>query len=258
MSDKTNENKPNENELKENNQVDNNKEIKKEKIKSNKEEIKSQKNKKEKNENKSFAREALEWIVCIVVAFTLALIIKYFLFTPTLVMQQSMTPTILNEERVLINRLVRTFNLELNRGDIITFEAPLNYELADGEITAQYREVDGVIDSLFYNVMEVGKISYIKRVIGVSGDKIEFRNGRVYVNDIRLEEDYLPEGAKTYLPEKGMPNSFIVPEGYIFAMGDNREGSSDCRAFGCIPIEKVEGRVSIRIWPLNKFGGIEK
>ncbi|MBO5143822.1 MAG: signal peptidase I [Clostridia bacterium] len=209
-------------------------------------------------EKKSFAREVMEWIVCIVIAFGLALLIKYYFFTPTLVMQQSMTPTILNEERVLINRTVRTFNSEIKRGDIITFEAPSYHELEGDRITAIYYDKENILDSFLYNVMELGKKSYIKRVIGIAGDKVRIEDGSVYINDILQEEKYLPIGTKTYIPEGGMPNEFVVPEGYVFAMGDNRGGSSDCRSFGCIPLEKIEGRVYLRIWPLNRFGSIDK
>ena len=236
MGDKTNENKNNENI------------VKKEKVEN--------KNKEEKVK-KSKAREILEWIICIVIAFALALFIKFYIFTPTLVLQESMTPTILNGERVLINRLVRTFNLDLERGDIVTFEAPSVNEMANGDITATYYDVDGLMNSFLYYVMESGKTSYIKRVIGLPGDKVEIMGGNVYINDEKIEEDYLPESTKTYIPDGGVPKSFTVPEGYIFAMGDNRAGSSDCRAFGCVPIERVEGKVSLRIWPLNKFGGVD-
>ena len=51
---------------------------------------------------------------------------------------------------------------------------------------------------------------------------------------------------------------FVVPENYVFALGDNRAGSKDCRAFGCIPLEKIEGKVLFRFWPLSKFGGVDK
>ena len=120
MSEKTNENKK-----------DMKQDIK-EVTDTNKGKIEEQKNEKKQKVQKSMAREVMEWIICIVIAFVLALIIKYFIFTPTLVMQESMTPTILNGERVLINRLVRTFNMELKRGDIITFEAPAYHKLLDG------------------------------------------------------------------------------------------------------------------------------
>ena len=74
------------------------------------------------------------------------------------------------------------------------------------------------------------------------------------MNDKELSEVYL-NGIKT--PRRGDYYDVVIPKGYIFAMGDNREGSSDSREFGCIPLDKVEGRVSIRIWPLSEFGKID-
>lgn len=208
---------------------------------------------------KSMAREILDWVVCIVVAFLLAVAIKYFLFTPTLVLQVSMTPTILNGERVFVNRLYKTFNWDLERGDIITFEAPINENLeTEDDIVADYREINGLFNKFCYYALEIGKTSYIKRVIGLPGDHIEIKAGNVYVNDKLLPEKYLQSDVKTYLPKDGITDDFVVPEGYIFAMGDNRMGSSDCRQFGCIPRDKVEGKVIGRIWPLNKFGKIDK
>ena len=255
MSERTNENKKEiKDEIKEGKAEETNKEGK-----INKDSEKNEKKgKNDGKEKKSVAREIMEWIVCIVIAFSLALFIKYVLFTPTLVMQQSMTPTILDGERVLINRLVRMFDFEINRGDIITFEEPAGSTVQSGGITAVYYEKDNIIDSFLYNVMEIGKRSYIKRVIGLEGDKIRIENGRVYLNDKLLEEEYLQPEVRTYIDEGGMPSEFVVPEGYVFAMGDNRAESSDCRFFGCIPREKVEGRVTIRIWPLNKIGAIDE
>ncbi len=215
---------------------------------------------------KSIPREILEWIVCIVVAFVLAVIIKYFIFTPTLVMQTSMYPTIYSGDRVFVNRLVRTFHIPVERGDIITLERPsvdmLDPEqIANGEVKAQYVEHSG-LEWVTYNMVEIGKISYIKRVIGVSGDHIFIDDdGNVFVNDEKIDEsEYLPDWTTTphYYGQGGISNDFIVPAGYIFAMGDNRGGSQDCRRFGCVPVEKVEGKVLFRLWPLSRFGAITK
>lgn len=234
-----------------------------EKVEENKKEdnIKNTKPKKE-AEKKSVSREILEWIVCIVTAFVLAVVIKYFIFTPTLVKQTSMFPTIEDNDRVFVNRLVRTFHLPLERGDIITLEAPMDNEetrkaVKEGSVEAQYYDREG-FEWIIYNMVELGKTSYIKRVIGISGDHIKIDDGKVYLNGEELDESsYLPDGTITAI-ENGIVNEFTVPAGYIFAMGDNREGSRDCRSFGCVPIEKVEGKVLIRIWPLDRFGEIVK
>lgn len=203
---------------------------------------------------KTLARETMEWILSIVIAIVAALLIKYFIFTPTLVKQGSMTPTILDGERVWISRFVRTFNAELKRGDIITFEKPDAIDYENG--VAYYNKINSVWRFFTHHILEADKVSYIKRVIGVAGDHVLIKNGNVYLNDEKLEETYLNENVTT--PVTGEFYDIIVPEGYIFAMGDNREGSVDCRVFGCIPLNKVEGRVTYRIWPLNKFGKIDK
>lgn len=215
---------------------------------------KNEKIKVPKNREKSFVREAMEWILCLLAAFVIAVVIKYFIFTPTLVQQGSMTPTVLNGERVLINRLVRTFKMPVFRGDIVTFERP---DATNSDGTAYYDTNSGVASFVLHDLLEVTKISYIKRVIGVAGDHVKINNdGSVYVNDQKLNETYLVEGLKT--PITGEFYDLVVPENHIFVMGDNRNGSSDSREFGCIPLSKVEGRVTYRIWPLNKFGKIDK
>ena len=203
-----------------------------------------------KGKEKSFIREVFDWVICIATAFILAVVIKYFVFTPTLVKQTSMTPTIKDGERVLINRIVRTFKLPIYRGDIITFEMPADTVNGVGV----YNKTNGTAEFMIHDVLELNKISFIKRVIGVAGDHVLIEDGKVYVNDRELEEVYL-NGIET--PRRGEFYDVIVPDGYLFVMGDNRSGSSDSREFGCIPLEKVEGRVSIRIWPLSEFGKID-
>lgn len=208
-------------------------------------------NSKEKVE-KSWMREMMEWVVCIGIALIVAVIIRYFVFTPTLVKQTSMTPTIQDGERVIINRLVRTFNLSLHRGDIITFEEPdyVDYDLAE----AKYYDRTNLWDNFTHNFLEIGKRSFIKRIIGLPGDEILIEDGAVYVNGRRTAEVYL-NGIQT--PRKGEFYDLTVPEGHIFVMGDNRSGSTDSRALGCIPLDKVEGRVVYRFWPLSRFGKID-
>ena len=213
--------------------------------------------------NKKIVKEIGGWIICIVIAVILALLIKYFILTPTVVKQESMYPTLEENQRLILNRLGRTFKQMPKRGDIITFEAPtVTYRTEeDTDISnpvAIYEDEErNIFEGFSYNVLEIGKTSYIKRVIGLPGDHVQIKNGKVYINEEELEEDYLQSGIVTDDAE-GIFYDIIVPENTVFAMGDNRNSSVDCRAFGCIPLEKIEGKVLIRFWPLNEFGKIEE
>lgn len=213
--------------------------------------------------NKKIIKEIGGWIICIVIAIILALLIKYFILTPTVVKQESMYPTLEENQRLILNRLGRTFKQMPERGDIITFEAPtVTYRTEeDADISnpvAIYEDEErNIFESFSYNILEIGKTSYIKRVIGLPGDHVQIKNGKVYINEEELEEDYLQSGIITDDAE-GMFSNIIVPENTVFAMGDNRNSSVDCRAFGCIPLERIEGKVLIRFWPLNEFGKVEE
>ncbi len=210
-------------------------------------------------------QNVLEWILCIVIAFVLAVLIKYFIGTPTIVSQVSMKPTLEEGQRLILNRLARTKKEMPKRGDIITFEAPSitgyrsSEEINLNTPIAQFNEEPkNWFKKFTYYVLEIGKNSYIKRVIALPGEHVKIENGKVYINGNQLQEDYLVEGLQT--PEvvgSGVAfNDFVVPENCVFAMGDNRSQSTDCRAFGCIPLEKIESKVWIRFWPLDLWGKV--
>lgn len=204
---------------------------------------------------KDKVKEILEWIYCIVIAIVLALAIRYFIGTPTIVKQTSMFPTLKQNERLLLNRLPRTFHQMPERGDIITFEAPSQSSAED--VIALYEEQpENWLEKFSYYVLEVNKKSYIKRVIALPGEHVEIKDGKVYINGEELQESYLQSEVITEAKNTNLTD-FTVPEGYVFAMGDNRVDSLDCRVFGCIPVEKIESKVWIRFWPLNLFGGVE-
>jgi len=216
---------------------------------------------------KEVLKEIFEWIYCIIIAIALALIVRYYVGTPTIVNQTSMYPTFNNNDRLILNRLYRTFNNIPQRGEIITFEAPIeNYQDEEGNIikieadlenpTAIYAyEPQSLIEKFFYNVVEFGKVSYIKRVIALPGEHIQIKDGKVYINGEEFQEKYLPKGTETHA-SGGKFIDLIVPEGTVFVMGDNRGNSGDSRMFGCIPYEKIEGKVVLRFWPLKSFGTI--
>lgn len=206
-------------------------------------------------------KEILEWIYCIIIAVVIAILIKYFVGTPTIVKQSSMFPTLEQNDRLILNRLSRTMKKMPERGDIITFEAPSNnaeeltVEEAKNPIAKYENEPSSLWGKFTYHVLEIGKESYIKRVIALPGEHVEIKNGKIYINEQELEEPYLTDDVIT--KPSGVLRDFVVPDNCVFAVGDNREYSKDCRAFGCIPLEKIESTVAIRFWPLNKFGSVD-
>ena len=213
-------------------------------------------------EENSKLKNILEWIYCIVIAVVIAILIKYFLISPTVVQMNSMDPTFTQGDRLLLNRLPHTFSQMPKRGDIITFEAPSKQRYSSlDEVDLDYpvakyeNEPNNIFSALVHNVLEIGKISYIKRVIGVPGDHVLIENGKVYINGEILQESYLKSSVVT--EANGYFCDITVPEKTVFAMGDNRSVSMDCRAFGCIPLNKIESHVAIRFWPLNKFGVVD-
>ncbi len=209
-------------------------------------------------------KEILEWVYCIIIALVLAMLFRYFIGTPTIVKQKSMYPTLIQDERLWLNRWGRTTKTLPERGDIITFEEPAKIEYTESEIdesnpVAQYNNRTG-FDWFIHNFLEIGKRSYIKRVIALPGEHVEIKDGNVYIDGEELDEPYLQDGIVTdlYVNTNGVGfDDFVVPENCVFAMGDNRNHSTDCRAFGCIPLEKIESTVAIRIWPLNKWGHVD-
>lgn len=207
-------------------------------------------------------KNIIEWGYCIIIAIILALLFKYYIGTLTIVKMSSMYPTLIENQRLLLNRWAKTTKKMPNRGDIITFEKPskVNYSLEEIDLLnpiAKYEnEPKNWITQFSYYVLEIGKESYIKRVVALPGEHVQIKGGKVYVNNTELEEKYLQKDIKTEIKNEIGFYDFIVPEGCIFAMGDNRNGSIDCRDFGCIPMEKIESKVWIRITPFNKFGKV--
>ena len=205
-------------------------------------------------------KDILEWAYCIIIAVVLALLFRYYIGTPTIVKQPSMYNTLEEGQRLILSRWTRTVKGTYKRGDIITFEAPSQTQMSTFDVdmnnpVAIYDyKPKGIFAKFSYYVLEFNKTSYIKRVIGVAGDHIKIESGKVYLNGQELNEPYLRDGIKT---EQKVFTDIIVPENCVFAMGDNRNHSTDCRAFGCIPLEKIESKVWIRIWPLNLFGKVK-
>lgn len=204
-------------------------------------------------------KEILEWCFCIFLALVIALATRYYIVTSTVVKQASMYPTLQENQRVVLSRVKRITKNQYKTGDIITFEAPSEVKKGtevdlSNKVAIYNYEPKNATQHLMYYVLELTKTSYIKRVIGVEGDRVQIVNGKVYINGEELVEDYLQKGVTT---KTVYYNDVIVPEGCIYVLGDNRDESMDSRTFGCVPLEKVEGKVILRYWPIKQFGKVK-
>jgi signal peptidase I len=170
--------------------------------------------------------EVVETLVLTVIIF---FVIQTFVAQPYQVRQQSMERTLEPGQYVLVDKLTPRWD-GYKRGDVIVFEPPPGW--SDGDRTP-----------------------FIKRIIGVGRDEIEIRDGRVYVNGVALAEPYVYDGQPTTAPPDR--DTFTVPPGEFFVMGDHRASSADSRIFGPIPGSSIIGRAWLRYWPPEHFGVLQ-
>jgi signal peptidase I len=165
-------------------------------------------------------RSALwEWIETILIALILALLLRTFVVQPFQVHLSSMHPTLEEGDFILVNKLAYKLGTP-RRGDVVVFMPP------GGQMEKPY----------------------IKRVIGLPGETVDIKDGKVFVNGSPLDEPYaLGETSG------GKFNHIVVPEGTVFVMGDNRMNSSDSRYFGPVSIASLEGKTFLCFWPFNHF-----
>jgi len=172
----------------------------------------------------------LDFIETIVTSLVIFIFVYLFLFQPHQVKGVSMYPNFENGENLLTNKIVYRFS-KPQRGDVIIFKAPpkQNYD-------------------------------YIKRVIGLPGERLSLKNNKFFINDAPLNEsfylaDNIPIRDGHFLHEG---EEITIPENQYFVAGDNRSHSSDSREWGCIPLENIIGRAWLRYWPPDKFGLIPR
>ncbi|TYQ16805.1 UNVERIFIED_CONTAM: signal peptidase I [Acetivibrio alkalicellulosi] len=183
---------------------------------------------------KKVFKEILSWTLHIVIAIICGLAINIFILQPTQVQGISMESTLFQNDRVIVNKLMHTLNKEPDYGDIVVI---------DSRVGRSRSIKDDVLDSLKYNAISYlitgnrEEILWIKRVIGKSGDTIEFKDGNVLRNGKILDESYV-NGPVYYTKDQ----VFEVPEGHVFVMGDNRNHSTDSRSIGTVPLEHVLGK----------------
>ncbi|WP_446899803.1 signal peptidase I [Clostridium sp. LBM24168] len=172
-------------------------------------------------ENKGSFKKFTEYAFPIILAIGLAFICRSYVFARTDVIGPSMQPTFSDKDIVFMEK-ISTETGHINRGEIVVF-----------------------------NSHDENEDNYIKRVIGIPGDKIEIMSGKVYLNGKILAENYLPEGVIT--ESNSAVTKYVVPEGYIFVLGDNRQNSTDSRIIGPVNLKDVKGHVILRVYPFDNI-----
>ena len=163
----------------------------------------------------------LEFLVILVVSFVLVFgFVRPFVVEAFWIPSASMVPTLKYGDRVLVNKFIYRFT-EPERGDVVVFKS-----------------------------VQDDQQDLIKRVVGVPGDKISVRGGRLFVNDEPQREPYVNKK----MPDRSFAAPTTVPQNHIFVMGDNRANSQDSRVFGPVPKENIEGEAFLRFWPPGRIG----
>ena len=167
-----------------------------------------------------------EWIKDLVLAAVIVTAVLVFV-KPTIVSGSSMEPTVQEHNFLLVSRQAYTFGAE-QRGDIIVFKSDLLDEKGKKKLL-------------------------VKRIIGLPGDSVTIKDGNVTVNGTQLQEEYTQEDQT-----QGDLADYLVPDGSLFVLGDNRDVSLDSRfpEIGCVNEEKVIGKVFLRLYPFHEIGGL--
>ena len=180
------------------------------------------------NKPASVAMEILDWVKHIVFAVIVGILFITFIGQRTIVYGMSMSPTLENGDQLIIEKISPKIG-GIKRGDIVTIY------------------IHGLLDE--------GKDYLIKRVIAIEGDTLKIEDGKVYLNGILLDEEYI-RGDYTY--EERLGTEINVEKGHVFVMGDNRlkGGSNDSRSLGLFDVSAIRGKAIFRWFPFNKFGSI--
>lgn len=175
---------------------------------------------------KTVVREALDWLLHIIIAVVIGFLIVTFVAQRTVVNKHSMEPTLYEGDNLIVEKISPRIG-NIRRGDIVT------------------------IVNASKDLQEEGK-TIIKRIIALENETIEIRDGKVYVNGKPLKEDYIKGNYTGVVNPKY--RRLTVPEDHVYVMGDNRGNSKDSRSIGPISIEKIQGKAIFRIYPFSKIG----
>jgi signal peptidase I len=160
------------------------------------------------------------WLRDLLVSLSISAFFIIFLYQPMKVEGTSMMPSLDDQERIFVNKFVYRLGT-IQRGDIVVFRYPRDPSL-----------------------------SFIKRVIGVPGDRVRIDDGQVFLNDRPIEEDYVP---RDYADQRSYPE-VTVPVDSLFVLGDHRNMSKDSRNFGAVKQAFIYGKAVFGYWPMEKLG----
>lgn len=172
----------------------------------------------------SSLRRIVYWLKDLSLSVAIALVVILFLYQPVKVEGTSMMPSLVDQERVFINKFVYRLGLgDVERGDTVVFWYPADPTK-----------------------------SYIKRVIGLPGDVVEVRDGTVFLNGQALPEPYVPDEFRDHQSVAKLQ----IPEGHYYVMGDHRSSSNDSRTWGPVPRAAIYGKAVFVYWPPDRMGSL--
>ncbi len=172
----------------------------------------------------SMGRSILEVVEIVVIALVLSWVLRTFVIEARVIPTGSMLPTIQLQDRVVVDKLFFKWT-GIHRDDIIVFRPPPQANSTE---------------------------DFIKRVIGLPGEKLQIRDGKVFINDKPLYEPFVLE------PPNYQYGPVLIPANDYFVMGDNRNNSADSHEWGFLPYANITGRALFRYWPLNRFGPLAR
>jgi signal peptidase I len=202
----------------------------------------------------------------LVVAFCLAVLIRTFLVQAFFIPSGSMENTLEVNDRVLVNKVVYDMRDPL-RGEIVVFRGTEDWapEVTEPVSDAFIAKLGRTVGDLV-GISRPGERDFIKRVIGLPGDKVACcdEQGRITVNGVGIDEPYISEGFNSDLNQPPIPGQctsrrfaeVTVPAGQMFVMGDHRSVSQDARCQGPVPIENIIGRAFVVVWPSDRFNSL--
>ena len=172
--------------------------------------------------NKEKIRKLLKDVLPYIIVVILVILVRSFIITPAVVDGNSMLPNLQDNNIIILNKLDYKLN-DINRFDVVV----INYR---GE-------------------------KLVKRVIGLPGEHVEYKDNKLYINGVEVEDVKLLTKTNDFkLEDLGVS---VIPDNYYFVLGDNRTNSTDSRIIGLISINDIKGTVDFRIFPFDKFGSIE-